>query len=190
MSTVASEVLVAGTGALYKGPFGTAAPADSQAVLDAGFENLGYFSSDGVPINFADSVDNIVPWQNAQVVRSTRTETLTTLAFMPIQTRGSVLEAFHAGSVMTEPTPGEFLMDIVPAVADPSTWLFDAFDGTKKMRWYIPNAEITERGEIMHANGSPIGYPMTITMYPDSATPAKVARLLSNVADLSQGTLL
>ncbi len=188
MTTVASEVLVAGTGALYKAPLGTTAPATHAAALDAAFENLGYFTSDGVPINFADSVDNIVAWQSAQVVRATRTETLTTLSFTPIQTRGSVLEAFHAGSVLTEPSADEYLMNIVPAVADPSAWIFDAFDGTKRMRWSIPNGEITERGEIMHANGSPIGYPMTITFYPDDN--GNLATLLSNIVALEQGTAL
>ena len=188
MALVAAEVLVAGTGALYKAPLGTTAPTDSGGALDAAFEHLGYFSSDGVPINFADSVDNLVAWQTAQVVRATRTETLTTLAFTPIQTRGSVLETFHPGSVLTEPTTDEFLMDIKPATADPSAWVFDAFDGTKRMRWSIPNGEVTERGEIMHANGAAIGYPMVVTFYPDANN--NLATLLSNIPELAEGTAL
>lgn len=185
MALVASEVLVAGTGALYKGPLGTAEPATSVATVDPAFEHLGYFSADGVPISFEDSTDNTVAWQNAQVVRSTRTETLTKLTFTPIQTRGSVLEAFHAGSTMTEPTTGNFRLPVAPAVADPSTWVFDAVDGPKHLRYYIPNGEITERGEIMHANGTPIGYPMTMTFYPDDS--GFLFYLLSDVAAMGIG---
>lgn len=188
MSLSAPEVIVAGTGALYKAPFGTTAPATSDAALDAAYEHLGYFHSDGVPINFADSVDNIVPWQGASVVRSTRTETVATLTFQPIQTRGSVVEAFMLGSTLTEPSTDEFEMEVKPPVADPSAWVFDAFDGTKKLRWVINNGEVTERGEMMHKNGDPIGYPMTVTFYPD--TDGNLAVIRSNITELANGTAL
>lgn len=185
MPDIASEVLVAGTGGLYRAPLGTAKPADSTIALDPAFEGLGFFSSDGVPISFNDSVDNIIAWQGAVVVRSTITETLTTIAFTPIQTRGSVLETFHPGSVVTEPTTGNFEIAVKPRVATPQTWVFDAIDGTKHIRYYIPNGEVTERGEIMHANGEPIGYPMTITFYPDGN--GNIMEILSNDAAFGLG---
>lgn len=180
MAQIASEVFVAGKGGLYKAPLGTAKPADSTVVLDAAYKNLGYFSSDGVGISFEDSVQNIFAWQGAALVRTVRTETLTKLTFKPIQTRGSVLEAFHPGSQITEPTTGNWEMDIIPAEADPATWVFDAFDGTKRMRYYIANGEITERGELMHVNGEALGYPMTMTFYPSDT--GSVGTVQSNIA--------
>lgn len=167
MPDIASEVLVAGTGGLYRAPLGTAKPATSVIALDPDFEGLGYFKSDGVSIGFSDSVDNIIAWQGAVVVRSTVTETLTTVSFTPIQTRGSVLETFHPGSIVSDVGGGEFEMAVKPRVATPQTLVFDAVDGTKHLRYYIPNAEMTERGDQMHVNGEPIGYPMTWTFYPD-----------------------
>jgi PKD repeat protein len=164
----AEEVRVAITGELYKAPLGTAAPADSTSVLDPDYVGLGYVSEDGVTENWDDSVDNIVAWQNATTVRSATTESTGTVELTLIQTRGNVLEAFHRGSTMTEPTPGNFELEVKPIVADPSSWILDVIDGAKHIRIYLGNAEITERGEIMYANGEPVGYPITITVYPDA----------------------
>lgn len=164
----AEEVRVGITGMLYKAPLGTVAPTDSTSALDPDFVGLGYVSEDGVTENWDDSVDNIVAWQNATTVRSSTTESTGTIACMLIQTRGSVLEAYYRGSVVTEPTPGEFQLDVKPIVADPSAWVLDVVDGTKHIRIYLGNAEITERGEIPYANGEAIGYSITITVYPDS----------------------
>jgi hypothetical protein len=165
----ATEVRVGITGQLYKSPLGTARPANSTAALASDYVGLGYVSDDGVTENWDDSVDNIVAWQNATVVRAARTESSASLACTLIQSRGSVLEAFHIGSEVGEPTSGNFQIDVLPAQADPSTWLLDVVDGTKHLRIYVGNGEITERGEIMYANGEPIGYPITITCYPDTS---------------------
>ncbi len=188
MTLNAAEVRVAGTGALYKAPLGEAEPANSTAVLAANFEHLGYVSSDGVEMSFEDSVNNTFAWQNSALVRTSRTETLTKMTFTFLQTRGSVLEAFHSGSEITEPATGEYRLPIAPAVADPSTWIFDAIDGGIHMRYYIPNGEITERGSLMHVNGEPIGYPMTMTFYPDSS--GNLAYLLSNDAAMAEGVTI
>jgi hypothetical protein len=165
----AEEVRVAITGQLYKAPLGTTAPTNSTDALDPDFVGLGYVSEDGVTEGWSDSVDNIVAWQGATTVRSSRTETTATLACMLIQTRGSVLEAFHIGSNVGEPSAGNFRIDVLPTQADPSAWALDVIDGTKHIRIYVGNGEITERGEITYANGSAIGFPITITCYPDSS---------------------
>lgn len=168
MALQADQVRVGITGELYKAPLGTAAPTDSTGALNAAFVGLGYVSEDGVTENWDDSVDNIVAWQNATTVRAAVTESTATLACMLIQTNADVLEAFHRGSTVTEPSPGDYQIDVKPIEANPSAWVFDVIDGTIHQRIYIGNGEITERGEVMYANGEPIGFPITITCYPDT----------------------
>lgn len=165
----AEEVRVAITGQLYKAPLGTTTPTSSISALDADFLGLGYVSEDGVTESWSDSVTNIIAWQNATTVRAARTETTATLGCTLIQSRGSVLEAFHIGSQMGEPTAGNFRIDVLPTQADPSAWVLDVLDGTKHIRVYVGNGEITERGEISYASGNAIGYPITITCYPDAS---------------------
>jgi len=168
MALDATQVRVGITGELYKAPLGTAAPTGPTDPLDPAYVGLGYVSEDGVTENWDDSVDNIVAWQSATVVRSAVTESLGTLAMTLIQTNAAVLEAFHRGSTMTEPTAGTFQLDVKPIRSDPSAWVLDVIDGARHIRMYLGNAEITERGEVMYANGQPIGYPITISCYPDA----------------------
>lgn len=167
MTLQAEQVRVGITGELYKAPMGTTAPTDSTGALNAAFVGLGYVSEDGVTESWDDSVDNIVAWQNATTVRAVTTESTGTLALTLIETKGSVLETFHRGSDVVA-AGGEFRLDVKPIQSDPSAWVLDVVDGDKHIRIYLGNAEITERGEVVYANGEPIGYPITITCYPDS----------------------
>lgn len=164
----ATEVRVAVTGELYKAPLGTALPTTPTASLNAAFKGLGYVSEDGVTENWDDSVETIIAWQNATVVRSATTSSTGTLGLTLIQTRGSVLEAYHRGSQITNPSGSIYQLDVKPITADPSVWVLDVVDGTKHLRIVVPNGEITERGEIQYANGQPVGYPITISFYPDA----------------------
>lgn len=169
MALDATQVRVGITGELYKAPLGTTAPTGPTAVLDAAFVGLGYVSEDGVTESHDDSADNIVAWQGATVVRSAVTESVSTFALTLIQTNASVLQAFHRGSTVTEPTADTFRLDVKPITADPSAWVLDVIDADRHIRIFLGNAEITERGEVMYANGQPIGYPITITAYPDAS---------------------
>lgn len=166
MALVASEVDIAITGELFSAPHGTAAPENASDPLDPAFIGHGYVSADGVTESWDDSVDNIIAWQNATVVRAARTESVATLSCTLIQNRGSNLELYHPGSRM-EPNGDEWMLPVKPANADPRSFCLNVIDGDKLMRIYIGNGEVTERGEITYQNGEPIGYEVTITTYPD-----------------------
>lgn len=166
MALSAPQVRVGITGELYSAPQGSTAPTDSTTALDAAYTGHGYISDDGVTENWDDSVDNITAWQNATTVRSARTETTASLELTLIQSNNSVLEIFYPGSEVTGTDP-DFVLEVVPTVADPRQWVLDVVDGPITYRYSILNGEITERGEVMHSNGEPIGYPITIQFYPD-----------------------
>ncbi|WP_455710063.1 phage tail tube protein [Nocardia asteroides] len=70
MPLVASEVDIAITGELFSAPRDTAAPTDASTALPAAWIGHGYVSQDGVTESWDDSVDNIVAWQSATVVRT------------------------------------------------------------------------------------------------------------------------
>lgn len=185
MALDATEVRVGITGEVFRGDPGSPAPTTSVSALDPTYLGLGYVSEDGVTENWDDSVDNIVAWQNATTVRAATTESTGTIQFTLIQTNGGTLETFHRGSTMTEPTPGNYRLDVKPVTADPRTWVLDVIDGTKHIRIFVGNGEITERGEIMYQNGEPIGYPVTLTCYPDAD--GNLMRKLSDDAAWAEG---
>lgn len=165
---VAEEIAVGITGAIYKAPLGTARPASASVAAAADYIGLGYANEDGLTEAHTDTINKIVAWQNAVVVRAVRAESSATIAFTLIQNRGSVLEAFHPGSEMTEPSPGVAVLEVKPPTSDRSVWLFDVVDGDKHYRIFVGNGEVSERGEVIYNNqGEAIGYPMTVECYPD-----------------------
>lgn len=168
MTKAASNVRVGITGELSVGAVGTTAPTSSTSSLDPAFVGLGYVSEDGVTESYEDTVEDIIAWQNATVVRSNTTESKATLQLTLIETKGEVLELFHKGSAVEVVSAGQWKIDVVAPTADPRAFVLDVLDGTKHIRISVPNGEVTERGEIVYANGQAIGYDITITCYPDS----------------------
>ena len=166
MSLDSSELFVAGRGAMYRCPLGTAQPAAPDAVLDPECLHLGYFSTDGLEMPHDDSTNDIFGWQGSTLLRTIITESKVSASFTPLQTRGSVLETYYPGSEVTEVGSEHFELRVRPRIALPYTWIFDIFDGTRHIRYWFPRAEVTERGSLMFLNSEPIGYPMTVTFYP------------------------
>lgn len=167
MALVASEVRVAITGEMFSAPAGTTQPTNSSTALSASFIGHGYVGEDGVTESWDDSVENIVAWQNATVVRAARTSSVATFGLKLIQTRGSNLELFYPGSTVEDNGANEWKIAVLPANADPRVFVFNVVDGQKVERIVIGNGEVTERGDVVRKNGEPIGYEVTITAYPD-----------------------
>ena len=180
MALTAANVQVAITGGVYVAPTGTTAPTDESTALNAAFIELGYVSEDGITESWDDSVDDIFAWQNATNVRSALTQSVNSFSFTLIESNGYVMEAYHRGSTMTEPTSGKYKLDVKPTVADPQSWVFQIVDGSEIIRVYVGLGEIVERGEVMYRNGEPIGYPCTLRAYPDSN--GNISQKFSNIA--------
>jgi hypothetical protein len=169
MTLNSAAVRVGITGELYAGPVGTAAPTTSVSALNAAFIGMGYVSEEGVREAYEDTVEEIVAWQNATVVRAVTTNSKATLQFTLIESKGKVLELFHKGSTIAIVSAGQWKIDVKGATADPRSFVLDVLDGTKHYRLYVANGEVMERGEIVYSNeGEPIGYAMTVTCYADS----------------------
>lgn len=166
MALNAGAVRVGITGELYSAPLGTARPADSTEALNASYVGLGYVSEDGVTEAPDDSVERIVAWQGATVVRSVHNESSVTIQCVLIETKGAVLELYHKGSEVEIVSAGEWKLDVVPPTEDRRQFVLDVIDGTKHVRFDIGDGEVTERGEIVYANSEEIGYDVTITCYP------------------------
>jgi hypothetical protein len=168
MPNVAANVRVGITGSIYSAPVGTPLPASQSTALNAAFSDLGYCNEDGISETFDDSVEDIIAWQSAQVVRATTSESSASLSWTMIETRANTLLTFHRGSTLTAPTAGNFRLDVKPIAADPRSWVLDVVDGTKLIRIVVGLGEVVERGEVMYRNGEAVGYPVTVRCYPDA----------------------
>lgn len=169
MTLNSANVRVGVTGELYAAVTGTTRPANSTEALNAAYVGMGYVSEEGVTETLDESVTRIVAWQGGAVVRSTTEEATATLQLTLIETKAAVLELFHRGSAVTDLGGGQFKIDVKVPTEDRQQFVLDVLDGTKHIRFDIADGEVTERGEIVYANGEPIGYPVTITCYPNSS---------------------
>jgi hypothetical protein len=160
--TTASNVLVGVTGDVSVAPEGTALPTNTSTALNAAFEAVGYISEDGVSQSISEDITDLKAWQNGDVVRKIQTSHDLTYAFTMIETSDVTLETFYgnyaAGVVQID---GEQL--------DHKSWVLDVEDGDDDLRIVIPDGQITERGDIVYQNGDAVGYPVTITCFPDGS---------------------
>lgn len=168
MALLSAAVRVGITGEMYSAPTATAAPTTSVSSLNAAFVGLGYVSEDGVTEAYNDTVENIISWQGATVVRANTTESTATLQLRLIETKGETLELYHKGSTVDVVSAAQWKIDVKTPQPDVRSFVLDVLDGTKHLRIYVARGEVTERGEIVYANGEAIGFEITITCYPDS----------------------
>lgn len=164
MALTTSEVRVAVSGEVSVGPTATTAPTDATTALAAGFLGLGYISEDGITESSDLSVDDIVAWQNAKVVRSVVNSAKLTYQFTLIQTNKNTIEQ-GLGTTVTQTVPmGTYTVDAA-ATGGRKSWVFHIIDGSLLKRIYVAEGEITERGDTVYASGEPIGIELTVTAY-------------------------
>ena len=165
MANNAERVLVAVTGSVYVGDITDTLPTNSTSA-PSGFADLGYLSEDGFTEATDVDSDEIVAWQNGTVVRRTITSQAKTYEFTLIETKAAVLELVRPGSDLAG-SAGAYSMAVKAITAMRRAFIFDILDGDVHLRKIVPNAEITDFGDIEYKNGEPISYPITITAYPD-----------------------
>lgn len=162
MATNADNVQVAVTGQVLLAPVGTTLPTNTTTEPHASFDDVGYIHEDGVTESQPESTQKVKAWQNGDVVRIVRTEHDCTYQFTMIETTDVTLEAYYgnyaAGTV-------EINGDQLPH----KSWILEVEDGEDNVRVVVPNGQITERGDVVYVNADAVGYPVTITCFPDDA---------------------
>jgi hypothetical protein len=165
MTLDAQKVRVAVTGAVYAGPTSVTAPTSAISSVPAEYNDLGYISEDGVTEAYDEDVQDIQAWQGGAIVRTLISSSKATLAFTMIETKASTLELYHKGSTVEQIADGYKIDVVTPGVVRKS-YLLDVLDGSKHIRMYVRDGEVTERGEVTYVNDETISYPVTVTCYP------------------------
>jgi hypothetical protein len=162
MATTADLVRVGVTGGVYTAPSGTTIPTTVEGALDGAFAEVGYISEDGVTQSIGADNTSIKAWQNGDEVRVIQTSHSLTYAFTMIETSEVTLEAYYgnytAGTV-------EISGDQLPR----GPWVISVVDGDAAIRIVIPDGQVTERGDITYQNADAVGYPITISAFPDGS---------------------
>lgn len=155
-------------GAIYSAPLGTTLPTNAIAELNEAFKSLGYISEDGLKNNNTPETDAIKAWggDTVDVVQNEKADTFsyTLIEALNVDVLKEVYGVNNvSGSLETmitikaNSTPLEAHSLVVDIVLKA---------GILK-RIVIPNATISEIGEINYADEDAIGYETTLTAMPD-----------------------
>lgn len=158
----ANAVQVAVTGSAYVGATGTAAPTTAVSALNVAFTELGYISADGITETRDRSTNPIRAWQNADLVREVVTESSATFKFTLLEATKEVVELYYGTSVVTatgsvEVNPG--------TTGGRKSFVFNAVDGAKVIRIYVPSGEVLAVEPVAYVNGEPVSFGVTVTAY-------------------------
>lgn len=157
----ATEVRVAGSGALWRAPLGTTLPTDSATAWGTGFVNLGYATDAGFSIKQALSTTSIPGWQTLDPLRILVTGLVRTLGFELQQTNADTLSLAWGGATITPGAAGAYTLEL----PDPSEVLesiigIDWNDGDTSQRIIVQRASMTSLPELKFGRTGAVTYPL------------------------------
>jgi hypothetical protein len=165
------------TGAIMYAPLGTALPTDPVAAPNVAFVDLGYISEDGVSLSQSGTWEKIRDWGGDQV-RVFQSDFTVTLSFTFLETNDDALEAMYGAANVTVTaagaSTGKYTAVKLNSQEPPAaSWLIHMADSivgdvARTYRIVIPNAQVTERGELSYTRNNAVTYPVTLEAYPDA----------------------
>ena len=161
------------TGAIYYAPLGTTLPTDAKTALDAAFKGVGYISEEGVTRSQSRSSNDIKEWGGG-VVTTVQMEYKESFKFKMIETLSDIVQkAVYGEKNVTGKLDGTTTasMAVKHNALEPvaNAWVIDTvmLDGTLS-RIVVPNAKITELGDLAYKKDSAIGYDVTLSAMLDA----------------------
>ena len=159
------------TGAVYRAPIGSTIPTDPTTALSDAYKCLGFVSEDGVTNSGEMESENIKAW-GGQNVLTTSSSTDDTFKFKLIEALNKEVLKFVYGdtNVSGELTTGTGIAVGVQGYSqDDNIIVIDMImrNNTAK-RIVIPQATISEVGEIVYKDNEAVGYDITLACAADS----------------------
>lgn len=154
------------SGAIYYAPLGTTLPESTSASVSS-FTELGYASEDGVTNTNSPDTEVLSAWGGDAVLTVQNSKADTFQLKLIEALNEDVLKAVYGSTNVSSTTEG-FKVEATAEEAEANSWVIDMVmrDNTAK-RIVIPNAKVTEVGDIVYADNEAVGYELTLTCMPD-----------------------
>lgn len=158
------------SGAVFAAPIGTALPTTASATLNQAFKELGYVTEDGLTNSNSLETEEIRAWGGDVVLTPvTGRPDEWTLSLME-SLNGDVLKlVYGASNVTVDGQTGAIAVSANAGELEANSWVFDMIlsDGSLK-RVVLPNAKISETGDISYVDNGAITYEVTLRAMPDT----------------------
>lgn len=157
-------------GSIFRAPIGTALPTAADAALNEAFKCLGYVSEDGVVNSNTAESDDIVAW-GGNTVLNIQTSKPDTWKFTLIEAMNEeVLKTVYGDDNVTGTLAEGLTITANAAPLEAAAYVIDMiYNNDHVKRVVLPNAKVTEVGDITYADGSAVGYETTLTCMPDAS---------------------
>lgn len=181
MAQNAAAVLVGADGFVLVGDLGATAPTAASTLatlLAGGYEEVGYISTDGVTESNTRTTQALNAWQRNARVRTLTTEGSSSFALTMIETNAAAVELYYG---VAPDEDGAIVQN--PGAASPrKSFIVGVIDGDQRVLHYIPDGQVTERGDVTYVNNAPIGRQITIGANDNATIGGSVKTWFSSLA--------
>lgn len=156
-------------GSVYRAPIGTTLPTDATTALNEAFQCLGYVSEDGLTNTTELETENIKEWGGSSVliVETSKDDqwSMTLIEAMNIE----VLKLVYGDANVTGTLADGLAIKANSTPQAPASYVFEMiYNDSAVKRVVLPNAYVTEVGDITYVANEAVGYKTTLTATADA----------------------
>lgn len=162
MSLESNEVVVGGSGHIWRGVLGTTFPTNvSTVVNEALWTELGYTTEDGIGFNFDRNVNEVMAWQSFDPLRIIIESIPKEITAEFLQFNQNTLNTALGGATWTGTTPNYSMTPVNPDVLDQFALITEFTDGLLTYRFGFPKVQVTSAFDFSTSRSDPISLPVT-----------------------------